>query len=62
MGSEVPSLVIFMGAIGGMLTMGIIGLFLGSVVLALGYALFMAWLSEPGETSEQATGASSNSG
>ncbi len=46
-GVEVPSLVIFMGAIGGMVTMGIIGLFLGAVVLALGYALFMAWLSEP---------------
>ena len=37
---------IFMGAIGGMLTMGIVGLFLGSVVLALGFALFMAWLSD----------------
>jgi predicted PurR-regulated permease PerM len=46
-GVEVPSLVIFMGAIGGMLTMGIIGLFLGSVVLALGFALFIAWLSDP---------------
>jgi predicted PurR-regulated permease PerM len=45
-GVEVPSLVIFMGAIGGMLTMGIIGLFLGSVVLALGFALFTAWLSD----------------
>ena len=44
-GVEVPSLVIFLGAIGGMLTMGIVGLFLGSVVLALGFALFMAWLS-----------------
>ncbi len=45
-GVSVPSLVIFMGAIGGMLTMGFVGLFLGSVVLALGFALFMAWLSE----------------
>ncbi len=44
-GVEVPSLVIFLGAIGGILTMGIVGLFLGSVVLALGFALFMAWLS-----------------
>ncbi|HEB90117.1 MAG TPA: AI-2E family transporter, partial [Deltaproteobacteria bacterium] len=42
-GVEVPTLVIFMGAIGGMLTMGIIGLFLGAVVLALGFELFMAW-------------------
>ena len=53
-GVDVPALVIFMGAIGGMLTMGIIGLFLGSVVLALGFALFMAWLEDsdsakPGE-------------
>ena len=46
-GVEVPTLVIFMGAIGGMLTMGIIGLFLGAVVLALGFELFMAWLAVP---------------
>jgi predicted PurR-regulated permease PerM len=45
-GVEVPAVVIFLGAIGGMLTMGILGLFLGSVVLALGFALFMAWLAD----------------
>lgn len=45
-GVKVPMLVIFMGALGGMLTMGIIGLFLGAVVLALGFELFMAWLSD----------------
>ncbi len=39
-------LVILLGAIGGMISMGIIGLFLGAVVLALGYELFLAWLSE----------------
>jgi predicted PurR-regulated permease PerM len=59
-GVEVPSLVIFLGAIGGMLTLGIIGLFLGSVVLALGFALFLAWLSDPDEATdspkEQAVG------
>ncbi len=43
-GVQVPTVVIFLGAIGGMLTMGIIGLFLGAVVLALGYELFIAWL------------------
>ena len=36
--------VIFMGAIGGMLLSGIIGLFIGAVVLTLGYKLFLAWL------------------
>jgi predicted PurR-regulated permease PerM len=46
--------VIFLGAIGGMLSMGIIGLFLGAVVLALGYALFMSWLSLPDSESEGA--------
>ncbi len=45
-GVDVPMLVIFLGAIGGMLMMGIVGLFLGSVVLAVGYALFEAWLGD----------------
>ncbi len=45
-GVAIPTLIIFMGAIGGMLTLGILGLFLGAVVLALGFALFKAWLSE----------------
>lgn len=43
-GLDVPMVVIFMGAIGGMLWSGIIGLFIGAVVLTLGYKLFMAWL------------------
>ena len=47
-GVEVPSLIIFIGSLGGMLSMGIMGLFLGSVVLAVGYALFKAWLEVPG--------------
>jgi predicted PurR-regulated permease PerM len=37
-------IIIFIGAIGGFLTSGIIGLFVGAVVLALGYELFLAWL------------------
>ena len=45
-GVEVPTIVIFVGAIGGMLSMGIIGLFVGSVVLAVGYELFKAWIDE----------------
>ena len=43
-GVEAPMLVILLGAIGGMLMSGIIGLFVGAVVLALGYKLFEAWL------------------
>lgn len=43
-GVDVPMLVILLGAIGGMLTSGIKGLFIGAVILALGYKLFLAWL------------------
>jgi predicted PurR-regulated permease PerM len=45
-GVDVPMLVIFIGAIGGFVTSGIIGLFVGAVILALGYKLFLAWLKE----------------
>ena len=43
-GVKVPMLVIFAGSIGGFIAFGIIGLFTGAVVLALGYKLFLAWL------------------
>lgn len=49
-GMEIPMPVILIGAIGGMLLSGIIGLFVGAVVLALGYKLFTAWINEGGET------------
>jgi predicted PurR-regulated permease PerM len=44
-GVETPMLVILLGAIGGAMTMGIIGLFLGAVILALSYELMVAWMS-----------------
>ena len=44
-GVDAPMLVILLGAIGGMLHSGIIGLFLGAVILALGYKLFVSWLA-----------------
>jgi predicted PurR-regulated permease PerM len=43
-GLDIPMLVILIGALGGMMVSGIIGLFIGAVVLALTYRLFMAWL------------------
>ena len=45
-GMSTPMLVILLGAIGGMIMSGIIGLFVGAIVLALGYELFMAWLDK----------------
>jgi predicted PurR-regulated permease PerM len=55
-GVQAPTVVIFLGAIGGFLSTGIIGLFVGSVVLVLGYTLLMAWLEieEDGAEAESA--------
>jgi len=44
-GMQTPMLVILLGAIGGMMSSGIIGLFVGAIILALGYELFMKWLN-----------------
>ena len=43
-GVDIPMLVILLGAIGGMLAFGVLGLFVGAVVLAVSYKLMMAWL------------------
>jgi len=44
--SKTPILIIMMGAIGGMLAFGIIGLFVGAVVLSVGYELLKSWLAD----------------
>jgi len=44
-GLEVPMPVILIGVIGGMIADGLLGLFVGPVVLAVGYVLFMEWLN-----------------
>ena len=43
-GMETPMLVILLGAIGGMMLSGIVGLFIGAIVLALGYEILKAWM------------------
>ena len=45
-GIDIPMLVILIGAIGGMILMGLIGLFIGSVIFALAYKLLELWLLE----------------
>lgn len=52
-GMSIPMLVILLGAIGGMLLSGIIGLFVGAVVLALGYELMIDWLGHSPENQTQ---------
>ncbi|MBD9597988.1 AI-2E family transporter [Ensifer sp. ENS05] len=43
-GLEVPMPIILMGVIGGMIADGLLGLFVGPVLLAVGYVLLMEWL------------------
>jgi len=45
-----PMLVIFLGAIGGFIYNGFIGLFLGAIILTIGYKLFMMWLDTETES------------
>ena len=45
-GADLPLLLIIAGVIGGLLAFGIVGLFVGPVVLAVAYTLFSAWISE----------------
>lgn len=49
-GVDIPMLVVLLGAIGGMLAFGILGLFVGAVVLAVSYKLMMAWLHADNST------------
>ena len=44
-GVEAPMPVILIGALGGMVSAGIVGLFVGAVILAVGYQLFMDWVN-----------------
>jgi len=53
-GLDVPMLVILVGAIGGMISAGIVGLFVGAVVLVLGYELFELWLRDGTPETDQA--------
>lgn len=45
-GADLPLLLIFVGVIGGLIAFGIIGLFVGPVVLAVAHKLLSAWVDE----------------
>lgn len=45
-GVDVPMPVVLIGALGGMVTGGVIGLFVGPIVLAVGYQLFWQWVED----------------
>jgi len=45
-GADLPLLLIFAGVIGGLVAFGIVGLFVGPVVLAVAYTLLQQWIAE----------------
>lgn len=47
-GADLPLLLIFAGVIGGLLAFGLVGIFIGPVVLAVAYTLVGAWINEGG--------------
>jgi len=51
-GADLPLLLIFAGVIGGLLAFGLVGLFVGPVVLAVSYTLLQAWVDEGRGTKE----------
>ena len=52
-GVAVPVVVVFLGAIGGFVALGLVGLFVGAVVLSVGYKLGIAWLDRDAAESKK---------
>lgn len=52
-GVDAPMPVVLIGALGGMVVAGIIGLFVGAVLLTIGYIIFMDWVAESTEIQEK---------
>ena len=57
LGADLPLLLIFAGVIGGLLAFGLIGIFVGPVVLAVAYTLLNAWVGsgDEGESARSGT-------
>ena len=47
-GANLPATLVFLGALGGLMVWGIVGIFLGPVILALCLELILWWLEEDG--------------
>lgn len=51
-GADLPLVLIFAGVLGGLVAFGIVGLFVGPVVLAVTYTLLVAWVTRTGEPTD----------
>jgi predicted PurR-regulated permease PerM len=47
-GADLPLIMVFTGVIGGLVAFGVVGLFIGPVVLAVSYTLLEAWVTDSG--------------
>jgi predicted PurR-regulated permease PerM len=55
--ADLPLLLIFVGVIGGLLAFGLIGIFVGPVVLAVAFTLLQAWIKgDPSTVRQEPTG------
>jgi predicted PurR-regulated permease PerM len=52
-GADLPLLLIFAGVIGGVISLGIMGVFVGPVLLAVTYNLLEEWVENPTEPEEE---------
>jgi predicted PurR-regulated permease PerM len=52
-GAQLPLVLIIAGVIGGLISFGVVGIFVGPVVLGVGYMLFEAWIQEDPLDSEE---------
>ena len=53
-GGDLPLLIVFAGVIGGLLSFGLIGIFVGPVVLAVAYTLLKAWVCDEPRSDQSA--------
>ena len=56
-GADLPLLLIFAGVIGGLLAFGVVGIFVGPVMLAIAYTLIDEWVKEGRATAEDSDSA-----
>ncbi len=56
-GADLPLLLIFAGVIGGLVSFGLLGIFVGPVVLAVTFKLLQSWVNETGEVAVETVAA-----
>lgn len=53
-GADLPLVLLLAGVIGGLIAFGLVGIFLGPVVLAVAYTLLLSWMEEDIASDEEA--------